>query len=69
MLYVGRSEDLSSRYKEASTRERLGPAGARTAQVTALDLPGFLFSLSYLVGVGYLQNFLAFLLVDLRNPG
>src|SRR5260221_9690748 len=38
MLYVGRSAIRSSRYNEARTRERFGPAGARTAQVTAADL-------------------------------
>ena len=38
MLNVGSSDVRSSRHREARTRDRLGPAGARTAQVTAAEL-------------------------------
>ena len=68
MLKEGRSAVRSSLHREARTRDRFGPAGARTPHVTAADLRDD-------EGLNIdewkrenLQHMLAFLFVDFCDP-
>lgn len=68
MLKEGRSAVRSSLHREARTRDRFGPAGARTPHVTAADLGSNEDSDIDEWKRENLQHMLTFLFVDLCDP-